>query len=62
MLQPSEVTTPASEKIGFSPVFIMTDEPVPKVALIMPGVRQPCPNSAPWLSPSTPWIGMGASK
>ena len=54
MHQASEVTTPASEKIGFSPMFIITDEPVPKVALIIPGARQPWPKRAPWLSPRTP--------
>ena len=29
------------------------------MVFIIPRSRQPCPSSAPWESPSTPWMGMG---
>ena len=48
--------------IGSVPAFIITEEPVPYVALTIPFSMQPCPNSAPWESPITPQIGIGVWK
>ena len=49
---------PLPLKSGSSPRFIIMEEPVPYVALAIPGSTQPWPNSAPWESPRTPYMGI----
>jgi len=57
-----DVTRPSGGGRVLFPIFIMMEEPVPYVALAMPGLKQCCPNSAAWESPINPAMGMGLLK
>src|SRR5262245_2284732 len=58
VLQQIVVTIPFLDSLGCNPVFFNIEQPVPNVALAVPGVKQPSPNAAACESPINPVISI----
>src|SRR3954462_9035616 len=61
MLQQIVVIIPFAESFGSLPIFIITEDPVPKVAFAIPGEKHPSPKAAACESPIIPVILIGRS-
>src|SRR4051812_35720806 len=60
VLQQMVVIMPLPDAFGLSPMFIRIEQPVPNVALAVPGEKQPSPKAAACESPIMLLMGMGA--